>query len=356
MPYQSSSPNNPARTLETLPRALISAPEGQEFIRRALRNQYQIRCGCRPVASSPLIVHKYSSGNLHLARRKGTEGEHSPRCFHSGIGNLAAALGLPNGSVVERDGELVIDFGLLLATDNSSSGTGGSWPGEANHCPRLYSLGWLLLEEAGLNQFGNQGPTERPWATLCRALHAMRAAHFGSASASNPLEQCTLLPLSAYDADRNPNQAKAKRAAGRTRKNGRPVVGQVLFMALLPETRLTTTNEPYAQLRDQLGIGVAIFSEVLGKAQRQCQEANGSFEAGRPVLAVGIATVKVAGKWLDICATQLALIPVGSALTPTPTESHWHELDAAVESRSPYFVEAQEDMVIALRCSPKLGA
>ena len=104
---------------------------------------------------------------------------------------------------------------------------------------------------------------------------------------------------------------------------------------------------------------LTIDSDLLNRAMNQCRAATRHYRAKRPVLAVGMATVRddrKKGGTRPVIRTrveQLALIPVGDTLIPTPTEAHWNALDAAVRTGGSYFVDAEEDTIIAMRCASR---
>jgi hypothetical protein len=127
-----------------------------------------------------------------------------------------------------------------------------------------------------------------------------------------------------YGLDKNVNFAKLLRAS--ERKPRSPTThGRVLLAAHLPSTaRRTGIAEP-VELFDQLGVYLKIDSSLLERARRQYSHAAEHHDADRPVLAFGLATVRATREQgapkarIQARVKQLALVPVGETLTPTPS-------------------------------------
>ena len=354
MPYHACTRIAPFKTVWTIPRCLISQTDGQDFIHHSQAGDLDIRCGCRRTLSSPLGIRPSKHGTLFPYRSKSSEGEHSNRCVHGANTDLAASLGLPDGALKAVDDQFVLDFKVLFGDEEDANSSGsGTWQGKrANHLPRIYSLAWFLLSEAGLTTWTVHDNARNPWRDFQSSARAIRIA-----GQRSTLEECMLFPA---DVSNNGIMENRRKLYGAVPTKPRRV-GTLLFAALLPESGVSEDPQQ-ADLRDQLGVYLTIYPDLFGRAMSQCRAAHRHHQARRPVLMVGMATVKdirVKGAQKPVIrlrAKHLALIPVGDGLAPTPTEVHWNALDAAVRTGGSYFVAAEEDAIVAMRCSPGSAA
>lgn len=343
MAYHIRSRAHPNKTEDVLARCDVPESDGQRLLARAGGGEIELHCGCRSTLSSPLLVRPGRSGLLHPMKRAGTEHEHSFRCPHGPSGDLSLALGLPNGSIREVDGRPELNLRALFAGPAPEpSGKGGKWQGKrADHLPRIYSLAWFLLTEAGLTSW-MPGSKRDPWLALQRATRAI-----GISGTQDSLENRLLLPITVSGNSSKANWAKLYRVLPRNRR----CLGVALFATLLPQTGCT-------KLAD-LGVGLGVQHWRLADALAKCAAGRCQHQGGRPVLAVGLLTAKAdrsdsrGDPMIHRRVEQLALIPVASNLVATPTPEKWAALERAERNKEPYFVHPEDDAIIAMRCTPR---
>lgn len=344
MSYVTTIPHQP-RELGYLPRYMTRTPEGQRFMSDAHRDGLQIRCACSSSLSSPLVARKLADGRMFLARLPNTEHEHSPRCPHGDVASMTGSFGMPHGSLSTKSGQLLIDFDALFPDPpREPARSGGMSHYEApNHGKHMYSLAMFLLVQAGLMTYGRRNQHVNPWKCFQGFARSIRVA-----KAQSTLEERMLLPSEVYQQSRNVNFAKLTRAPQK-KSTGRVTAGRVLFVSVLPPGKEAWTLGRELALKPSLGVHLTVGPRVLARAWSMFSAAEDHHVLGRPVLAVGMATVQdkrprgAPTPVIRTRVTQLALIPVGHSLRPTPTSKHWQALQAAVAGVTTYRVEPEED-------------
>ncbi len=308
-------------TSRRLPHSLISTEEGQAFLHDARCKGLDVRCACKPSATSPLIIRGRSAGPLHLARQDYTCNEHSLRCRHANPTRFAAAQGLPKGSLtIDDDGRIEIDLGLMFTAAPRSSGSGGTY----QHVPpnrgrRLRNLASFLLDHAGLTPQDLESHDRDPWRVLLAATRTIRVA-----GAQENLEGRLLMPFSVYNfqSKKKVNVAKVLTIARNAPKSARTVLGQVLVAMLLPadgRARSVGTAFDVSSLFGLRRLHIPPFA--LTRAWSESSAAEAHHRAGQPVLAFGMATARGSLAHVDLAVEQLALIPVDSRWASAPTLS-----------------------------------
>jgi hypothetical protein len=349
MAYPVTTRACPPQTMYVLPSCDVHEPYGQRLLRKVLSDGLDLRCGCRPTRSSPLSFRRGTSGRLHPVKRPNTEGEHSYRCPHGpGGGSLSASLGLPSASIREVQGRIELNLQALFSVPAPPpGGTGGTWQGlREDHLPRVYSLAWYLLYEAGLTYWT---PDSRdPWQALQRATR-----NIGIAGSKDSLETRMLLPTGICG-----NSSKANwRKLYRVLPKGRKERATLLFASLLPPA-----GGPRYTLLGDLGadLELRLFNNRLGATLAKCVAAASHRAAGRPVLVVGSVKVKnnmaagASNPRLHKRIDQFVLIPVADVLAPTPTPKKWDELEFARRASKAYCVYPEDDAILSLRCRPSI--
>jgi hypothetical protein len=285
----------------------------------------------------------------------GTEHEHAPRCPHGNGAGLATALGLPRGSIVATEERVIINFDALFeGSQDDPEARSGTFQGtRTNHGWRMYALGMFLLEEAGLTVFDPSTGIADAWKRLQAVTWGIQVK---AARENGMLENSMLFPESTYGTGKPVNYAKTARAAQKKPGSSRPVVRRLLFAALLPQDGTLHTPGQEADLGSELAVWVRVGPRILARAWSNCAAARDHHKLCRPVLAIGMLSVRDRGTAskpvIRSRVEQLALIPVGpdNSLAPTPTSRHWHALEAALTDQTFYRVEPEEDAVFRYRC------
>ena len=130
----------------------------------------------------------------------------------------------------------------------------------------------------------------------------------------------------------------------------------------MPPSRDARTLGNFVDLWNELGVGLKIWPRTLARAWGTFAAAEKHHALGRPVLVVGMASVRdkrakgAAKPLVHSRVEQLALIPVGPLLTPMPTPQYWDALHSAMSKGTRYRVEPEEDPVFKYRCNLRQAA
>lgn len=340
-----SSHANRLTTHGVFPHAFASTAAGQLLIRSAERDGYQLRCLCTGRPSSPLRPRVGDHGVLHLCRSKETEYEHVPGCKHGDRSRIADAYGAPAGSIVERDGNITVDFDLLFPDDEKSHGGSGRWQGDQrDHGAALRSLMWLLLVESGLQCWWPEQGLGDPWETLLRGAKRIKVSRGGGMLT---LADLLLTPVDASQSrEGKRNYAKLCGAARTTKR--------VLVACQLPAFGRDDDQRDIVDLSNPLHLRMNASSALLARALRQARFAGQRHAGGRPVLAFGSASAKMPkGKGASARMNQLILMPIGPGLLPLPTQGHVDGFERSLESASFFGVAPGDDPMIAMRSGRK---
>lgn len=345
MNYVATSPEK-ARPIETMPRHRLMAEEGQSFLLNAKRDGLLVWCMCQNPSRSPLVVQQGSGDKLHIQSKSNTSHEHSPRCFHGDVSRLARSYGLPSGSLSVAGGQLVIDLQSMFpdstSTSTSATGTGSTFT-PPNHGKSMYALGMLLLAEAGLLTFHGGESQLDSWGRLQAAARSISVKDLRG---STSLENFLLVPKAVYNQQLKRNRAKLLYACEARHKTGR-----LLFATALPSSPELRAPGSELSLYESHNVFLTVGNRVLARAWNMFTHAEAHHRHGRPVLAFGLATVKRGDEGIKVRVTQLALIPVGALLTPTPTSGHWHALQERAARGDAYGIELDQDWFFGLCCS-----
>ncbi len=339
---------NRLMTHGVFPQALAPTVEGQRLIRNAERDGYEVRCLCTGTPSSPLHSRRSDDGILHLCRAKGTEYEHVRGCKHGDSTRIADAYGAPAGSIVELDGNIIVDFDLLFPNDDMSPGDGGEWQGDQrDHGAALRALMWLLLVESGLHGWWPRQPLGDPWEALLRGAKSIKVSRGGTV---RTLADLLLTPVDArqhWEGERDKrNYAKLCEAAKTTKR--------VLVACPLPAFGRDHKQRHTVDLGHPLDLRVWGSPALLARAMGQTKFAGQRHAGKHPVLAFGSASAK---KPKDERASarmnQLLLMPIGPGLLPLPTQEHVDGFARSWEAGTFFGVAPNDDPMIAMRSSRK---
>ncbi|CAD5372945.1 hypothetical protein RA210_U250044 [Rubrivivax sp. A210] len=330
---------NGTRTL--FGRSTLQETVVQRMLRAATQPMGSVTCLCKGEPGAPLQV-KEVNGNIYLARKDGTAGQHLSGCFHSSSAAFGQAFGFEPGTVTEVKGKFEINLRSLLEDPKSSGGTGRNGS-TRRHPPALLSLLWLILVRSGLNVFHTSLCHRNEWQEF-----QFGASDIVLVSGSDriPLNSLLLLPESTSSTQFATNRERLQAALIRD--------GRIFFAAIFPnESRFSASKNKFINVMPGGRPPVLIEKDELPSHMRRYREEEKRWKNGCNLLM--LATGKAAkarnpgtGEPEIVILQKMAFLPVDLTLAPVPTSSLEQELSRCRKRDELYAVGPEHDKHLAV--------